>query len=345
MALYAGIDGGGSKTQLFIIDTIHETVVSSSSKASNPFTVGWENAVSVVVELLEDGLKKIGHSRADLHGLCAAMAGMDRPQQAQRMRDSLKQRFPTTEIEVVNDALAALSAGTGGDSGVVLIAGTGSIAVGETNIGSIYRAGGYGYLLGDEGSGFDIGRTGLMAAVASYEQRGPATALWNEAVNFFGVGHPLELITKVYETAHPVGRIAAFAKSVLTLSHQDEVAHEILQQALKHYQKLVDSVFAQAKANNHQTVRNHPTEPLDQTDVMSNLVVLAGGLLTGNSDLASQLQQRMPNRRCVVLRHSPASGAGLRAIQQYLEVNGAASEEFTKATRLWESLLTQHEAK
>lgn len=287
-----------------------------------------------MLALLHEGLKKLGCSVGDLTGLCVAMAGMDRPQQVNRMLASLTQACPNTGIQVINDALAALSAGTRGGSGVVLIAGTGSIAVAQARDGSIYRSGGYGYLIGDEGSGFDMGRRGLMAAIAGYEKRGPKTRLWDEAADFFAIRHPQEIISLVYEADHPVGMIAGFSRRVLTLQGSDQAAHRIVEEALVHYTRLIDSVFAQVTARAHQTA-------LAQTHWIANLVVLAGGLLTGDSALAARLQSLMPERKFTVLKHTPAAGAALRAVQEFhSSASGVAEED---ASALWESLVKRHE--
>lgn len=333
LPLYAGIDGGGSKTQVLLMDTDETRILSVFGGATNPNTVGWETAVQVVVALVTDGLKELGHSEHELQGLCAAMAGMDRPKETQKMVDSLREVFPRAEIQLVNDALAALSAGTSGGSGVVLIAGTGSIAVGETKRGSVYRSGGYGYLIGDEGSGFDIGRLGLIAAISGYEKRGPTTELWNAAVDFFRVLHPQELIPKVYSDGHSVGRVASFAKEVLTLADVDTVASQIIDGAISHYQSLVESVFAQAAEQGTHY----------EQDLIANHVVLAGGLFVGHTSLSQRLQECIPDRRFTVLKHSPASGGVLRALLRHGKVRGSTEEEKSASVTFWESLVTQYE--
>ena len=101
-------------------------------------------------------------------------------------------------ILVTNDALIALVAGAGVGPGVVVIAGTGSIAYGRNAHDEAARAGGWGYILADEGSGFWIGRQALRAVVRAADGRGPATALTPLVLEFFGVTRAEQLVREVY---------------------------------------------------------------------------------------------------------------------------------------------------
>jgi N-acetylglucosamine kinase-like BadF-type ATPase len=100
---------------------------------------------------------------------------------------------------VVNDALIALVAGAGENPGVVLVAGTGSIAYGRDARGRAARAGGWGYLLGDEGSGFWIGRRALLSVVRHADGRGPFTMLTELVLRHMGITRPAELIHETYD--------------------------------------------------------------------------------------------------------------------------------------------------
>ncbi|WAH37188.1 N-acetylglucosamine kinase [Alicyclobacillus dauci] len=296
MKLYIGVDGGGTKTEVFAFDLEHRRGNVSAGAASNPSTVGWEQAMETVETLIRTVTREAGGSVDDVKGLSLCMSGVDRPEQGERVRSHFAPLFPNAKVEVANDALAALAAGTRGSSGVVLIAGTGSIAVGESDRGKVVRAGGYGNLIGDEGSGFVIGRAGLMAAVQSREGRGPETTLWERTKEQFGIAQPGEIIPKIYGSHHPVGTIASFAPHVLAEATHDEVAARIVAEAVDNHVALIRSVRTQL------------------SDDISDKVILAGGLFTNTPVLADKVRLALPELTFTVLKERASAGAALRAL-------------------------------
>jgi N-acetylglucosamine kinase-like BadF-type ATPase len=166
--IYIGIDGGGTKTEVVALDVANRRSRRVVGAPSNPNSVGWDASLQTMSALVADALRDLAGqdgARQRGAGICVALAGVDRAEQVERMIRFWTTEYPGAAVQVVNDAAAALTAGTKGGPGIVLIAGTGSIAFGETADGRTARAGGYGYLIGDEGSGFDIGRQGMMAAL------------------------------------------------------------------------------------------------------------------------------------------------------------------------------------
>lgn len=305
MTLWVGVDGGGTKTEVMVIEEGKQKAISVLGSASNPQTVGLHEACSVVLDLIWKGLQALEASIDDVACISIGMAGVDSSEQEQILHAELEKNLPKTNFEIVNDSLAALAAGTMGGSGVVLIAGTGSIAMGEDERGHVARAGGYGNLIGDEGSGFDIGRLGLMAAIQAFEGRGPETRIWNSAIEYFKVFHAQDLITKVYDSPHPVGVIASFAGEVLELWNKDEEANRIVQHAVESYERLIDSVYGQLK-----------NQVDDHDEWTKSDVILAGGLFFHHNFLIEELASQQPSRNFHVLRQKPASGALLRAMKR-----------------------------
>ena len=298
MELYVGIDGGGSKTRVAVMDLVSQQGIAVSGGASNPNSVGWDVALTRIRELIENGLTQLGAQARHLHSLCAALSGVSSREASRRMEQELHALFPDARIQVVPDALAALSAGTEARPGVALIAGTGTIAISEDRSGTVRRAGGYGYLIGDEGSGFDIGRRGVMAALQSFERRGPTTTLEDQLCQFCETMHPDDAVTVIYRSDHPVARVAAFAPSVIRNAAHDPVAAGIVTAALDAHAALVESVIAQSQ--------NKCDDP----------IVLGGGLYAHNDHWLTELQHRLPDRAFRLLAHSPATGAVLRAVKQ-----------------------------
>ncbi|QQE79182.1 N-acetylglucosamine kinase [Alicyclobacillus sp. SO9] len=328
MELYIGVDGGGTKTEVTLYNPDGQTAVVITGRASNPNTVGIDNAVSVVMSLVCRALAEIervpaggnrteaaeckgehqphpvsldAHLTERVRGLSLCMSGVDRLDQMASLSSRFQAEFPYAKVEVVNDALAALTAGTRGTSGVVVIAGTGSIAAGESWRGRTARAGGYGNLIGDEGSGFDIGRRGIMAAIQYAEHRGPSTQLWDVAQEVFRVREPQEIIPRIYDSVHSIGAVASFARHVLEAVSQDAVALEIVKESARAFVGMTVSVREQL------------------AEEVSNRIVLAGGLFTHTAVLRdafdSSLRRVWPGVVCEPLTERPSSGAVLRALR------------------------------
>ncbi len=307
--MYVGVDGGGSKTQVFVLDDESQRGVTCVGHASNPNSVGWDAALAAIESLIGQCLRSMGAQAGDVCGLSVCMSGVDRPEQVAAIRKRITQNFSGRSVEVANDALAALAAGTGGTPGIVLIAGTGSIAVGESASGNTVRAGGFGYLIGDEGSGFHIGRAGIMAAIQSAEGRGPHTVLWEQLRDAFHLRQPSDVIDAVYQSSYPVQKVASFAKRVIESAAVDPVAEAILDDAVRHQASLVRSI--QDQLIQHQLA----------DDALQQLV-LSGGIFTSNDVLTERLQHRLPDVQCQVLRVCAASGAALRAALCHRRMSG-----------------------
>ncbi len=284
------------------MDVRDERVCTVVGSASNPNGVGWKNAVGTIVALIAKGLGEMGATMADVRRVCCAVAGVDNPKYRERLSHQLKDAMSGPKVVVVSDALAALTAGTKGAPGVALIAGTGSIALGDAGDGEEVRAGGYGYLIGDEGSGFDIGRKGLMAAIAAAENRGEPTKLWEKAEEKFSVSSPIQLVPIIYGSDKPVTAVASFAPSVLDLANYDAVANGILVEAVSHHLRLIKAV-ASLMTHDEGSDASRPLR-----------VVLAGGLYTSNDVLFDRLIRANQNYEFVRSRFSAAAGAALRSL-------------------------------
>ena len=162
---------------------------------SNPITIGAEKALTNILEAVDEASTKCG-----VHEFLASrlgVAGTDRSRLRQMLLDGMRGSFGDTAI--VSDAASALAGGTGCRPGVVVIAGTGSIAYGENRLGETARAGGWGWRLGDEGSGYTIGLKAVMAALWAHDGRGPETVLKRKIVTHLGLGSIEGIIDWVYE--------------------------------------------------------------------------------------------------------------------------------------------------
>src|SRR4029079_10955142 len=184
-----------------------------------------------VEKVLHDVMEEALGDRAGLvpAAICLGIAGVDRDDDARVVSELMKRIGYKARILVVNDALIALEAGAPEQPGVVVIAGTGSIAYGRNDRNQAARAGGWGYMLGDEGSGYWIGRAALRAVLRESDRRGPATQLTPLLLNYYGVARAQDLIHQVYHNTLRPAAIASIAQCAQgAFSDGDPVAVGIL---------------------------------------------------------------------------------------------------------------------
>ena len=160
--IYLGIDGGGSKTTFLLMEDEHE-VARVQSGPSNWLSVGSDAATQAIRE----GAAQLSQYAID--SVCGGFAGAGRREGVQFYRGALSAAFPQSRIRVESDAFISYVGAIGLNPGVLLIAGTGSIAIARKHSGVMIRAGGWGPIFGDEGSGFWIGREAIRAALRSLD--------------------------------------------------------------------------------------------------------------------------------------------------------------------------------
>jgi N-acetylglucosamine kinase-like BadF-type ATPase len=224
-----GIDAGGTKTVCLLADEQGRVLAEARGGGANLNTAGELGVEMVLHAVMEEA---IGDREVHPAVICLGMAGVDRDDDYRTVRSIMRRIGYRAPVLIVNDALVALEAGAKDGPGIVVIAGTGSIAYGRDARNRAARAGGWGHVLGDEGSGYWIGRQALQAVMREADGRGPATALTARVLAHFGVEKPSELVRVVYYA--DVGRqaVAALGPLVESAYHEgDEVAVGILREA------------------------------------------------------------------------------------------------------------------
>jgi len=158
----------------------------------------------------------------------------------------LAELIDAERLVVTHDAKIAWAGAMEGEPGVVVIAGTGSIAYGENTHGESARAGGWGYIYGDEGGGFDIARQALRAALREYEGWGPRTALTPALAELTGTVNANDALHRLYTAEWPRVRVAELAMTVDRIASEgDPVATDILRGAAQQLAMLAASVRRQ----------------------------------------------------------------------------------------------------
>jgi len=170
MKLALGFDGGGTKTHCVLIDTEGRILAESRSGPSNPMRVGFGGAMASVCDGARIALQNAGASIEDLAAICAGNAGTGQPEASETMKTLLSREFPHALVGICTDLELTLEAAGDGPV-VVLLAGTGSAAVGRDGAGQVARIGGHGPLVSDEGSAYDVGRRAVMTAMRAFEEK------------------------------------------------------------------------------------------------------------------------------------------------------------------------------
>jgi N-acetylglucosamine kinase-like BadF-type ATPase len=177
MGYSLGFDGGGTKTDCVLLDANGNVVGEGRGGPANPLRSGFDGAFSSLRAAAADAIAAGKIRPAEITGVCAGLAGAGRRSVVRRMMVFLSQEFSAALTQVVTDYEVALESAAGSGPGVVLIAGTGSVAYGRNAAGETARAGGYGPLVGDEGSAYEIGRRAVSAVAHSRDMDAPVTVM------------------------------------------------------------------------------------------------------------------------------------------------------------------------
>lgn len=194
---FAGIDGGGTSTEACVTDDQGKVLGTGRGGPSNVHYGGESQLKDSVKTALDQALSAAGLSLNDLSAVCAALAGAGREQDRQRIRTALKPITGDIPLLVVEDTHSALAAAHKGRDGMVIIAGTGSNCIGVKD-GKYASAGGWGALLGDEGSAYSIAILGLRAAIKSHEGRLEKSCLMDKFMEVLGADEPGNLLGRMH---------------------------------------------------------------------------------------------------------------------------------------------------
>jgi len=222
-----GIDGGATKTLAAVLDLRERTLHLGHAGPSNEDAVGARLAVKAILDATDQALAGASIAHAQLAAAVVAVAGTDTASIDRNLHDTRSDHWI-----VVNDVVGAWATATGAQPGVGAISGTGSNVFGVGADGRTWRAGGWGHLLGDEGSGYWLGAQSIVAALHDRDGSGPPTALSDAALQFFRTPSLEALAASVYTTPLTKGEVAAFAVETSRLALAgDVVARELFARA------------------------------------------------------------------------------------------------------------------
>ncbi|HYM13243.1 MAG TPA: BadF/BadG/BcrA/BcrD ATPase family protein [Bryobacterales bacterium] len=294
---FLGVDGGQSSTTAVIGDERGRVLGRGEAGPCNHVEseTGREKLVAAVSESIAAAARAAGlQPPEEYDAACFGMSGG-----AADKRELIASIVKANRLEVTHDAHIALLGATAGEPGIIVIAGTGSIAYGRNREGRTARAGGWGHIFGDEGGGFDIVRQALRAALRQEEGWGPATSLGRRLMEAAGAATVNDVLHLLYTRDFPRDRVAGWAPLVdAAAAEGDAVARSLLQQAAQQLATLAGSVRSQLFA---------PGDPV--------YVAAIGGVFQSQTlaEWVRILVELEPGATVGPPRHDPATGALLGA--------------------------------
>jgi N-acetylglucosamine kinase-like BadF-type ATPase len=310
MALFLGIDGGGSRTQAWLGDERGRILAKAAAGPSNPLKVGIEATKKELLRAARAVLQRVPtaaacaepplasaargrrHPKPLLMAVCAGVAGVDRAAVSRPLLAWLRKAIPARHHLLATDAAIALDAALGTAAGMIVVSGTGSIAYGRNQRGETLRAGGWGASFDDLGSGYDLGRKAIMAALRDFDGRGEHTLLTSRICRTLHLSDITQIVLKKLDTK----QVAALFPLVAEAARQgDRVARRLLAEAAC---DLAQLALALARR-------------LGLRGMLP--VVCAGGVFRSSPTLrrsfARYLRQRLPSARVRLLQREPVEGA------------------------------------
>ena len=225
---FLGIDGGGTRTVSWLADERGQVCARAVAGPSNPLKVGIESSQRELAAAARGALRKAGVTVRRVEALCAGVAGVDRSVIHRKVLAALRREVPARRYLLTTDAAITLQSAFRKEPGVVVISGTGSIAYGRDGRGRTLRVGGWGAVFDDAGSGYDLGRKAVAAALRDFDGRGPQTTLRGVVLQALKINS----ITQVAAREWAPNEIAALFPVVLQVAHQgDRVAQRLCEEA------------------------------------------------------------------------------------------------------------------
>jgi len=251
------VDGGGTNTQALLTDLQGNVLARGLGPSSNLHNVGLERSCQAISTAVDGALAQVRGAQAGvpastsgprwatagIASACLGLSGVDSADDEAQISRWLREQALAPRLMVVNDSELVLAGGTPAGWGIGLISGTGSVCLGRTAEGKSARVGGWGPLIGDEGSGYHIARLALQRATQSADGRAEGTALLKAVLRHWSLPDATALIRHVHAPSTSASDMAAMATVVLDLAgRNDAAAAEVIGQAARDLAVHVDTI-------------------------------------------------------------------------------------------------------
>lgn len=271
-----GVDGGGSTSRSILITDTGRVVHIGRGPSVNYHEIGASQAVRVLGRLFQDALDSAHAAARECKAACLGLAGVGRPQDQRILSPLLDNLFTDTPYHLVGDAEIALASGAMADSGILVMAGTGSMAFAKNDEGDTARVGGYGPLISDDGGGYRIAVDGLRAVLRSHDGIDPPTMLKEKLCAHLKLKEVNELVSWVNSDQSTRRNLAELAPLVIRAANEDDAsATEILSRHADTLALGVETLHKSLKFKDNAQV------------------VMSGGLLLHNSFYNQMLRRKI----------------------------------------------------
>jgi len=299
---FLGIDGGGTKTEVVISDSSGFVLGRGISSGSNFHNLTFD----LIYRNIQDAVKQANHSvnvnLLNFSSVCLGIAGIDTPSERQKFADSLKKIPPDSRIFwsqkfcLCQDGLIGLMSGTSQKYGVCLIASTGANCFGVNSLGKSATAGDWGYLLGDQGSGFAIGLKIIKTVIKEFDGRRPVSPMTDLVLSSLKLSEVRDLIAWAYDGPVRVKEIASLSRLLDAPEFIGTIDHfEIIKDTVQELMEAYLSVICRLDLKN----QHYP-------------LVMVGGLFKSahiKTQLVSKISEKTPMAVILSPDRTPAEGA------------------------------------
>ncbi|MEN1679287.1 MAG: BadF/BadG/BcrA/BcrD ATPase family protein [Planctomycetota bacterium] len=241
LTIVLGIDAGGTKSRALVaqrgLDGRFCVLGSGLAGPGNPLGCGVQQAAEAIgqaaSQAIEQARHAVGDPRIEPNAALVAVAGAADPVTRQRLTEALQRHPALGRCTVTPDYAPLFCLAPDGEPAIALIAGTGATALARDSDGQVWRAGGWGYLLGDDGSGFALGRAAVRQALADRDSGVEASPLTRALCEGLGVDDPADLTATVYRSSDSRHALAALARIVCEAAETDTAAQSLVQSEAK----------------------------------------------------------------------------------------------------------------
>jgi N-acetylglucosamine kinase-like BadF-type ATPase len=249
MKYFIGIDGGGTKTDCIITDKNYNQLYSLKGGPLNLLSSSSSESSRTIIQLINSCLSKLNITLAHLDCIGIGAAGAGRMEDSEKLEINLKALLPPSiNLKVTTDAEAALEGAFNGKPGCILISGTGSIIWGKDQNGIIHRCGGFGKILGDEGSGYMLGQKGLVAAAKEFDGRGIKSLITGSLKDKYQIQSVQDIINAVYKNDLDISGVAPLV--LASAGNNDKVALRIIDEETEELLNLISCMIKKLKKEN-----------------------------------------------------------------------------------------------
>ncbi|GAB5491225.1 MAG: N-acetylglucosamine kinase [Phototrophicaceae bacterium] len=294
MQRFIGIDGGGSNLRVVVTDEHMNELIRVKRGAVNPSAIGREQSAYLIQSAIQEALDSL--NLKTVTGVGIGVAGASAVYAEAWLRETIETVLPDTFIAPASDNEIALVGGAGKREGLLLLAGTGSVGFGMNTTGEKIQVGGWGYILGDEGSGFWIGLQALKTFIDYKDADRPYSPFVQQIDTYLKAHDAKHLVEWVYvNQANPVPVIARVAELVLDCANDnDPEALAIVHEAVSAIVKLEKMLVNRLK-------------------LKSPSIIFAGGILTSDNVMSRLLLQKLALTDIPHPKYEPVIGAALLA--------------------------------